>query len=215
MNCKLDLQKDIKNDGVLDKIKKLSDKSRLFLEKGPAYQNDIKKVTLVVGFGGTIIEKIPFDFQLTTEWINNYSSSYKFYDIEENKVRDCKIYSPHNHLQNDGVTFKSDTFTGGSTYHVLLDEKMENIMTKLEYNHYNCDFVSVTLILLQFFIFDKKNDDFIGSDSNYHLLANDKFQRYGKPEPVVKSSLFYYYMLWRPENTTLIVNQDVWNHARA
>ena len=47
MNCKLDLQKDIKNDGVLDKIKKLSDKSRLLLEKGPAYQNDIKKVTLV------------------------------------------------------------------------------------------------------------------------------------------------------------------------
>ena len=67
MNCDLDLQEDIKNDGVLDEIKKLSEKSRLLLEKSPAYQNDIKKITLVVGFTGTIIEKIPFDFQLTTE----------------------------------------------------------------------------------------------------------------------------------------------------
>ena len=82
MNCDLDLQEDIKNDGVLDEIKKLSEKSRLMVEKDPAYQNDIKKITLVVGFAGTIIEKIHFD------------------------------------LQNDGFTFKSNTFTGGSTYHV-------------------------------------------------------------------------------------------------
>ena len=82
MNCDLHLQEDITNDGVLDEIKKLSEKSRLMVEKGPAYQNDIKKITLVVGFAGTIIEKIPFD------------------------------------LQNDGFTFKSNTFTGGSTYHV-------------------------------------------------------------------------------------------------
>ena len=40
MNCDLDLQEDIKNDAVLDKIKKLSEKSRLLLEKGPAYQNE-------------------------------------------------------------------------------------------------------------------------------------------------------------------------------
>ena len=46
MNCDLDLQEDIKNDGVLDEIKKLSEKSRLLLEKSPAsciskrYQKD-------------------------------------------------------------------------------------------------------------------------------------------------------------------------------
>ena len=124
MNCDLDLQENIKNDGVLDEIKKLSEKSRLLLEKGPAYQNDIKKITLVVGFAGTIIGKIPFDFQLTTERINQYSWSYKFYDSEKYKVRDCKTYSLHDHLQNDRFILKSDTFTGGSTHHVSLDEKM-------------------------------------------------------------------------------------------
>ena len=98
MNCDLDLQEDIKNDGVLDEIKKLSEKSRLMLEKGPAYQNDIKRINLVVSFAGTIIEKISFDFQLTTERINQYSWSYKFYSNEERKVRDCKIYLKAIHL---------------------------------------------------------------------------------------------------------------------
>ena len=116
----------VKNNGIVDEIKKLSEKSRLLLEKSPAYQNNINKITLVVGFTGTIIEKIPFDFQLTTEQINQYSWSYKFYDIEEKKVRDCKIYLPHDHLQNDGFILKSNTFSGSSTYHVSLDEKMEN-----------------------------------------------------------------------------------------
>ena len=73
MNCNLDLQEDIKNDGFLDKIKKLSEKGRLLLEKSPPYQNNIKKITLVAGFGRTAIEKTPFDFQLTTERINQYT----------------------------------------------------------------------------------------------------------------------------------------------
>ena len=38
MNCNLNLQEDIKNS-VFDEIKQLSEKSRLLLEKGPAYQN--------------------------------------------------------------------------------------------------------------------------------------------------------------------------------
>ena len=38
MNSNLDLQEDLKNTNVLDEIKELSEKSRLLLEKGPAYQ---------------------------------------------------------------------------------------------------------------------------------------------------------------------------------
>ena len=46
MNCDLNLEQDIKNDGVLDDIKVFSEKSQLLLEKGPAYQNDIKTIYL-------------------------------------------------------------------------------------------------------------------------------------------------------------------------
>ena len=46
MNCDLNLKQGIKNYGVLDKIKELSEKSQLLLEKRPAYQNDIKTIYL-------------------------------------------------------------------------------------------------------------------------------------------------------------------------
>ena len=46
MNYDLNLEEDIKNDGALDEIKELSEKSRLLLEKGTAYQNDIKTIYL-------------------------------------------------------------------------------------------------------------------------------------------------------------------------
>ena len=45
MRCDLNLVQDFKNDGILDEIKELSEKSRLLLAKGPAYQNNIKKCT--------------------------------------------------------------------------------------------------------------------------------------------------------------------------
>ena len=45
MNCDLNLEQDIKNDGVLDEIKELSEKSRLLLEKGPTYQMILKLCT--------------------------------------------------------------------------------------------------------------------------------------------------------------------------
>ena len=65
MNCNLDLQEDLKNTNVLDKIKELSEKSRLLLEKGPAYQNDIKTLFLLKGVPGSISEKINFDIGLS------------------------------------------------------------------------------------------------------------------------------------------------------
>ena len=46
INCDLNLQQNIKNDGVLDEIKELSEKSRLLFEKGPGYQIDIKNLYL-------------------------------------------------------------------------------------------------------------------------------------------------------------------------
>ena len=63
MDCDLNLEQDIKNDGVLDEIKELSEKSRLLLEKGPAYQNDIKAIYLWWGVPGTTMEKVTFGFR--------------------------------------------------------------------------------------------------------------------------------------------------------
>ena len=87
MNSNLDLQEDLKNTNVLDKIKELSEKSRLLLEKGPAYQNDIKTLFLLKGVPGSISGKISLDIGLSAAHINLYSWQYKFYGIKikENK----------------------------------------------------------------------------------------------------------------------------------
>ena len=83
------LEQDIKNDGVLDEIKQLSEKSRLLLEKDPAYQNDIKTIYLRRGVPGTTMEKVTFGFLLSAANIKCFSWHYKFYDTEEKKIRDC------------------------------------------------------------------------------------------------------------------------------
>ena len=69
MNCNLDIQEDIKNS-VFDEIKELSEKSRLLLVKGPAYQNDIKIVYMWLGVPRRTHEKIYFYFVLSAANIN-------------------------------------------------------------------------------------------------------------------------------------------------
>ena len=79
-------------------IEELSQKSRLLLEKGAAYQNDIGWMTSAIaeyfnfsGFGVT------YNFILYSKTIDKNSYKYKFYDTVEKKIRDCKIYSPFSH----------------------------------------------------------------------------------------------------------------------
>ena len=95
MNCDLNLEQDFKNDGILNEIRELSEKRRQLLAKGPAYQNDIKDVYLYAGVAGTTQQQITLIFLNATANINRFSWHYKFYDVEEKKIRDCKIWSPY------------------------------------------------------------------------------------------------------------------------
>ena len=94
MNCDLNLEQNFKNGSMLDGIRELSEKSRPLLAKGPAYQNDIKDVYLYAGVAGTTQQQITLIFFNVTANINRFSWHYKFYDVEEKKIRDCKIWSP-------------------------------------------------------------------------------------------------------------------------
>ena len=85
MHCDLNLVQDFKNDGILYEIKELSEKSCLLLAKGPAYQNDIKKVYMYEDMPGTAHEQINFDFLNAAANINHFSWHYKFYNVEEKK----------------------------------------------------------------------------------------------------------------------------------
>ena len=93
MNCNLVIANNYA--GLLDDIKKLSTKSRLLLEKRAAYPFDLSLVELALSFPG--MEKKPEKLNLLSypEHMDLYSWKYKFYDITDNQIKDCKMFSPY------------------------------------------------------------------------------------------------------------------------
>ena len=79
------------------------------------------------GVPGSISEKINLDIVLSVAHINLYICHYKFYDVKKKKIRDCKIYSPYERFKNRGFIFKSLAFTNDATYHVGLNEYLDQI----------------------------------------------------------------------------------------
>ena len=45
-------------------------------------------------------------FLLYQENIDLYSQKYKFYDIKNSQVKDCKNFSPYMHFKNKGFEFQ-------------------------------------------------------------------------------------------------------------
>ena len=59
----------------------------------------------------------------------------------------------------------------------------------------------------QLFVFDKVADEFIGSNGDYHLIINDRCQRYKKGVPDVNDSIYEYYWNIKPNHKNAICNQ--------
>ena len=106
LDCNLILKEYIKKDKE-KMIEELSARSRLSLQKGAAYQNDIGWLTSATagyynfpGFGVT------YNFITYPKIIDEYSYKYKFYDTKMKRITDCKIYSPFSHFKGNGFEFK-------------------------------------------------------------------------------------------------------------
>ena len=93
LNCKLMVKKHI-HDDKKKKIEELSEKSRLLLEKGAVYLNDIAYLLLKTLWYVNDMN-YTYCFKLFPKIIRQYSYKYKFFDAVEKKIRDCKIYSPY------------------------------------------------------------------------------------------------------------------------
>ena len=82
LNCKLTIKEYIHEDG---KVKKLSEKSRLLLEKGPSYLFDIDNVVLKSACYLKTADNI-YKFILNSEIVDQNSYKYKFWDTKEKKL---------------------------------------------------------------------------------------------------------------------------------
>ena len=97
LNCNLILKesKQLSSKDEKKEIEELSQKSRLLLEEGPAYQNDIGWMTsAIVGYSNFPGFVVTYNFILYLKRIDENFYKYKFYNTIEKKIRDCKILSP-------------------------------------------------------------------------------------------------------------------------
>ena len=91
LNCKLKV-KELNHD----KDEKLKNylKSRLLLEKGPAYQNDIDYLTLKSEWYVKASNHV-YRFMLWPKIIDQYSYKYKFWDTVEKKISEIVKFIRH------------------------------------------------------------------------------------------------------------------------
>ena len=108
LNCKLKLKEYIHED---EKIKKLSAKSRLLLEKGAAYLCDIDYLMLTSEWY-IKDSNHTYRFKLYPKIIDNYSYKYKFWDTIEKTIRDGQIYSPYSQFLGKGFNFERKAIKG-------------------------------------------------------------------------------------------------------
>ena len=101
MNCNLVIANDYGR--LLGDIEKLSTKSWLLLEKRAAYQFNLSLVELALSFPG-MAKKIPDKLNLLSyqENVDLFRWKYKFYHITDNRIKDCKFFSPYTQFKNKG-----------------------------------------------------------------------------------------------------------------
>ena len=104
MNCNLVIASNYVD--LLDDIKEWLTKGQLLLEKGPEYQFDLSLLRLAFYFSGMKNKVDGLYFLLYQENIGLYSWKYKFYDIKDNQVKDCKISLPYTQFRNKGFEFE-------------------------------------------------------------------------------------------------------------
>ena len=101
LNCKLKVENYIHET---QKIKDLSTKSRLLLEKGPAVLYDIDYLTFKSSWYIKKCDNI-YQFIPNPKIIDQYSYNYNFWDTVEKKIRDGKIYMPYSRFIGKGFNF--------------------------------------------------------------------------------------------------------------
>ena len=94
-----------------EKIKKLSAKSRLLLEKGAAYLCDIDYLVLISDCYIKDSNHI-CKFKLYPKITGNCSYKYEFWNTIEKKIRDGQIYSPYSQLLEKGFNFEREVIKG-------------------------------------------------------------------------------------------------------
>ena len=109
------------------------------------------------------------------------SQKYKFYDIKDNQIKDCKIFSPYTKFKNKGFEFMDVKKT---TKKIALSQtiKIKKIVCNLNWKQYLFHFGAHYRGLNLIFVFDHSTKTFLTSDIfiKAPTIENDEYLRYAK-----------------------------------
>ena len=73
------------------------------------------------------------------EKVDISSGKYKLYNITDNQIKDCKIFSPYTQFRNKSFKFED---TKKKIYCVVIDDQNKNIVSSMNWKRYLFDFDS-------------------------------------------------------------------------
>ena len=115
-----------------------------------------------------------------SENIDLYSRKYRFQDIKDNQIKDCKIFSPYTQFKNKGFEFQDIKKT--KKYCVVIDDQNKNNVFHLNWKQYLFDFDARYRDLNLIFVFNQSIRTFLTSDifTKAATIVNEEYLRYGK-----------------------------------
>ena len=113
------------------------------------------------------------------EYVDLFSWKYKFYDITDNQIKDCKVFSPYRQFKNKGFEFED---TKKKIYRVAIDDQNKNIVSSMNWKRYLFDFDSHYRDQNLIFVYDQKRNKFLTNELfvKIAIIINDDYLRYGK-----------------------------------
>ena len=87
-----------------------------------------------------------------------FSWKYKFYDIEDNQIKDCKMFSPYTQFKTKGFEFEDSKKT--KKYLVVIDDQNKNIVSSMNWKRYLFGFDSHYHDQNVIFVYDQKRNKF-------------------------------------------------------
>ena len=114
------------------------------------------------------------------ENVDLFSWKYKFYDITDNQIKDCKVFSPYRQFKNKGFELEDSKKT--KKYRVAIDGQNKNIVSSMNWKRYLFDFDSHYRNQNLIFVYDQKRNKFLTNELFVKTanIINDDYLRYGK-----------------------------------
>ena len=110
---------------VTQDIKDPSEKSRLLLAKGPAYQFKLAFVYLLFYYPGLNRKTKVLGFLSYKENMEFFSYKYKFYDVVGNQIRNCKNFSPLSQFKYSRFEFANPRRT--TVFRTIIDGERKKL----------------------------------------------------------------------------------------